>query len=158
MIRRASFTDLPQLILLAVEAHERSRYSDVHMDVACAERVVRQALMAPDKPAIGALACFVAEGGERIHGFLLGSMSRLYECLDVVIASDELFYVSKNGSPRMAAKLLNAFEQWAFQHPGRVIVRVTVNDAIVRPDRTAFWMSKRGYTHIGYAFEKEKLI
>lgn len=155
MIRRAKFSDLKQIIPLAIEAHSISRFAEVPMDYEMAERVCRQALMSSEVPQIGGTFCFVAEGEDGICGMMFGQMSRLYECLDAAIAHDLLFYVDRSAPPRAAEGLLNAFEEWAFSLDGRVMVRISVMDAIVRADLSALWMSRRGYRLSGYVFEKE---
>lgn len=157
MIRRAKFVDLKQMLLLAIEAHKVSRYSNFNMDLEAAERVARQCLMAPEKPSIGSVVCFVSEEDGLIDGILLGSVSRLYETLDITVVQDFLFFVAEYAGPRVAENLRDTFCDWAFQAKGHVLVRFMVNDAIVRPDKTAIWMARGGYRHIGYGFEKEKL-
>lgn len=158
MIRRAGFTDLPQLLLLALEAHKRSRYSDVELDMESAERLARQLMMmSPEKPEVGGHVCFVSDEDGKLTGFLAGSIQQFYGCLDIAIAQDFLFFVLPEAAAAVAQRLLDAFEAWAFGLPGRVVVRFVVNDAIVNPDRTGVWMARRGYQHIGYAFEKEKV-
>ena len=155
-IRHAKFTDLKRLIPLFIQAHAQSRYSDVPMDVGMAERVFRQAMMSSESPQVGGFVVFVVEQDAKIVGFLAGQLDLLYTCLDMAIAQNILFFVQKDAPPRAADKLIKAFEDWAFQWDGRVLLRLYVTDAIVRADHLAIWLNRKGLRHCGYAFEKEK--
>lgn len=156
MVRRGQFSDIPDILDICLKAHEVSRYRDVSLDKEAMRRVARQAMMNSSTVKAGNVICFVHETDDVVDGIFVGQVTRLYECLDVLLAQDFLFYVDPKSHPRAAKRLLEAFENWAFSSDNSVIVRIVVTDAIVRSDYTAIWLSRQGYRHCGYAFEKEK--
>lgn len=153
--RFATYADVPALVDMAMLAHERSRYARAaSLNLDAARRIARQSIAMDQTPDYGASAAFVVDDGEAAAGMLVGSIGRLYECLDVAVAYNFLLYVPDR-LPGAADALLEAFETWATSRAWNVVVRIGITDAIVDPKVAGRWLRWRGWKQTGAVFEKE---
>lgn len=147
-IRPAVREDLPAMIALGARMHAESAYAGFDYDTS---KLVEMGLHYIENPE----RCFLAVCEDNA-GFLLG-MHAGYICEYYfgrdLIASDLLLFVDpcKRGS-LAAAKLVKAFEEWAFAKGAREVC--PGSSTMVAPERTAKLYERLGYIVVGNLFKK----
>jgi GNAT superfamily N-acetyltransferase len=147
-IRPATREDLPAMIALGAKMHAESAYAGFDFDTSKLVDLGLHYIANPD-------TCF-AVVCEDDHGHLLGMhagyVSEYYFGRDL-IASDLLLFVDpgKRGS-LAAAKLVRAFEEWAFAKGAQEVC--PGSSTMVAPERTAKLYERLGYTVVGNLFKK----
>lgn len=156
-IRAAKFVDAREMLRLGQEAARASRYAafaslnDVQAKRAIVESVQRQ----QGKPGEGATICVVADNGVSLEGLLIGTAFPLYHGLDVLLATDIIWFASKAAHATTGLRLLRAFHKWAERHEGSIVIRHGMTDAIGEPDRVASAFKAAGFRACGHVYEKE---
>lgn len=156
-IRVAKFVDTREILRLCKEAAQASRYAsfasldDVHTKRAIVETIQRQ----QDRPGSGATICAVADNGTCLEGLLIGTAFPLYHGLDVLMATDIIWFASSAAHATTGLRLLKAFHKWAGRHDGSIVLRHGMTDAIGNPDRTAAAFRAAGFRACGQVYEKE---
>lgn len=153
-IRKAHFRDIPGIVDLAKEAHAASAYKDASISPENIKLIARQTVGSGWLPKSGSVI-FVSEGPDGIEGIFLGVVMQMYECLDMVIASNHFWYVREAGSAISGFALLTAFEGWVKDHFDRGIFRIGLSQAINGTDRLENVMKRGGYLRAGVTVEKE---
>ncbi len=150
MIRRANNRDIPQLMALAVRAHDRSIYrAKADMDVEHAKRVWAQAMAMPN-------ACiFVSDDANGLNGCIVGATSNLYEFLSVPLVMDQFFYVDEGAGASTALELMQAMWSWANEKFERFILRHAFVDAISGATDREWLMGRLGFRQSGHIYERE---
>jgi hypothetical protein len=154
IIRIAKFRDIPAIKALAEEAHGRSPYADCPMDAEKLALVARQAISSSFAGQAANSVILVADDGE-VHGVFVGAVMSLYECLDVVWATNSFWYVRKGGNARSAFRLLDAFHEWTIRRYDHVVFRVGLNATLNPTEGLERLMRHRGFTRSGVIVEKE---
>lgn len=155
MIRPAKFADIPEVVRLAHELVEMSRYGDVAvLDVAETKKVAMSCIsQQTDTPGSG--MTLVSDTGEGLNGMFVGIVRPFYEVCDIYMASNLIWHVSPGADARIAARLLKAFEKWASKADRKVIFRVGLSDAITDPVRAGKILQRCGLRLSGAVYEKE---
>lgn len=154
-VRQAEFRDIPAIVRLAQEAHSNSAYRDAMMNVEAIKLVARQAIAMSFGGGQRTTNILVAEEGGEIHGVFIGAVVHLYECLEVVLATNHFWYVSPKGNPRSGLMLLKAFCKWTEGSFDWVLYRIGLSSAIVDPERVEKVMTRQGFKRSGLIVEKE---
>lgn len=151
MIRAGRFGDIPQMIGLAREALRRSKYADIaNLQDGQARAVIAEAIGAAPH---GRSIVLVSERHDAVEGFLVGHAAPLY-CTDVLVAYDQFFYVAPSGSAAAALGLLRAFIRWAESSPDKMVIRMTMNDAITDLGQLDKMMQATGFNMTGLVYER----
>ena len=155
IIRPAKFVDIPKIVELLGTATSESKYATTApLNREQAKRVLVECIgVQADKP--GSAMCFIAERDGELIGIFLGVVRMLYECLDALMISNLVWYVTKDAGGRAALRLFDAFNEWADQAPGHKIYRYGLTDAFKEPELMAKLMARRGYRQSGVLMEKE---
>jgi len=145
------------MLRLCQEATAASRYAafsqlnDTQTKRALVEAVQRQ----KDQPDNGATICAVADNGTCLEGLLIGTAFPLYHGLDVLLATDIIWFASKSAHATTGLRLLRAFHKWAERHEGSIVIRHGMTDAIGEPERVASAFKAAGFRACGHVYEKE---
>jgi len=155
--RAARFADIPALVKLFATVHAASRYATFSgMDSQQAKAVLVSCIsqqMTPAGPNV--TMTLVCESDGQIDGVLVGVMRRAYEILDILIATDLIFYVRPESHAKVALELRRSFHSWADTWPGTYILRHGVTDAIGDPERSGSLYLTAGFRKAGAIYEKE---
>ena len=155
MIRKAKFGDIPRIVELLCEAHERSIYADTAtMDTAEAKRLVMQCIQRHGHKTEGGCVVFVAETQGAVQGFIIGTLTRHYHICRELAASDLFFYATPDSDPRAAPRLLDAMIEWAETNPKVIAITQGVTDVIDSECRASALYERRGFRRSGLMFER----
>ena len=96
---------------------------------------------------------FMAETGDRIHGFIAGGLRSMYYSNDKYL-SEYVYYVTQDSRGSYAAKgLLDSFYQWGRENNAKA-VEIGISTAI-DPERADKFMRNMGFNYMGANFYKE---
>lgn len=146
-IRRGTFDDIPGIIAIGKRGHAASENARYPFNEGKTKLLLAQLI-------IGKQTCiFVAVKDEAIVGFLLGQEETYVYC-DLRYATDIAVYAEAVGAGR---KLLDAFEHWAFVDRKVDQLLLGVSHGGASAQRTESLYRRRGYTHVGGIFTKQRL-
>lgn len=155
MIRAAKFGDLPRVAEILREAHERSIYAGLTFDDAEAKSILMQGMQRNGQTNEGG-ACFLVAEGERVEGFILGVLQRLYHVHKELTAQDLFLVATKQVEPRDPARLIAGFRKWAFANPRVVQVEIGATGVISDFRVTGRWLQRQGMQAYGGIYRQEK--
>lgn len=148
-IRPATVDDLPAMILMGAEMHKESIYRDRNYSYEKLLTDGRYMLQHPDRYFLA-----VAEDEKGTVGMYVGFITEFYFGYDTV-AYDLLLFVNQGRRGTLAAaRLIEAFTEWAFAN-GASEIRPGVSTGVM-VDRTAGLYERLGFESIGYIFRKVK--
>ncbi len=153
--RRAAFSDQPRLLEVMEDAQARSCFAGAQIDYGRAKMMLQHCIGMSGQARPGNSSTFVAEGGGQIQAFLVGTIAPLYECLNINLATDLIWYARAEADPRAAIGVLRHFHQWAAKCPGTVLIRHGITDAICDHERTGLALRRAGFRQCGAIYEKE---
>lgn len=150
MIRPAVHADIQSLLGLCERMFNESAYAQV-----CEyspEKMVHLLNLMVDTP--DEYFLYVAEKDGTIIGMYLGLLTEYYFSKDQM-AVDLALYVDREKRGGLAAvRLVQAFEDWAFERGAKEIVPATSTQ--VAPERTAQLYHLLGYEVVGNLFKKRR--
>jgi len=149
MIRVARFGDIPRLCELVIEAHGKSKYRDIKLNINLFKDLCKNCIVS------GNGCLFVCETKGTVEGYLIGAVDVLYQILTVKYATDLQFYVSENAG-RGAFGLMNSFLGWA-RDQKVYSVRIGAVDMIENYDRFSALLKRKGFAQEGILFEKRMM-
>lgn len=152
MIRLAQYRDVSALVSLFQEALSRSRYK-ASLDRISARKVVVDCIAAHDQ-GLCSVVLLVSERDDKIDGFFVGTLTRLFEVTDIYHAQNLLWYVTPGSSAAWA--LLKGFENWLADVDGEVVIDLGISDAVLKdPQALGRALARKGYRVSGTILEKE---
>ncbi len=155
MIRRAIAVDIPQIVALLKEGHERCRFaSEAQIDETYAKQLLHRMVMLHGGKGESGVGHFVAEQDGKIIGHIVGHKNRIGEIGDKFYTSDSLFYVAKDASPFVHVGLLKAFLKWSAEDPRVIRVIPGVSDMIQPYEIAAKIYETMGFTRMGAILER----
>ena len=150
-VRPALFADIPQIVELGKEALRRSKYAGfAELQVGEMRAVLAEAIAGASK---GRSVVLVSERHDAVQGVLVGAVTPLY-CTDVLMASNQFFYVAESGAATAALRLLRAFTRWVEQSDRKVVYRMHMNDAITDLGQLDKMMIAAGFSMSGLVYER----
>lgn len=154
-IRAAKFADIPEIVRLAKEALSRSKYADIANLEPVMVKDAAFYCIANHAPRPGGALAVVADTGDHLEGMFIGVVRPFYECLDIKVASNLIWYSSPSASANAGLGMERYFRRWANLAEGRVLIRYGLNDAINGPMRIGRILERQGFAHVGNMYEKE---
>jgi hypothetical protein len=130
-VRRANFVDIPRIVAISREAHERSIYAnnatfdEIQTKQLCARSIQRHG----HTNYCGTLV-LVSETSSVVHGFIIGLLDLVYPVLKELVATDLLFIGDDSADPRDAIKMVREVIRWAEGNPKVIEVHLGVTDAV----------------------------
>jgi hypothetical protein len=157
----ASFSEISDVIDVMEAAHRASKWALV--PGAAVDRKEAQAVLTRANQRMGLMKeggtlLNVAEHQGKIHGFMLGSIGRLYICGTLLCAYDEMLYVLPGGDPMDGIRLVKAYLDWAQQVKGvaNIILQQTDFIAGEHEDGVRRFYAHLGFKQTGTIFEKAR--
>jgi len=153
MIRPASFSDLPRMRTLLLEAYERSIYRTLgKVDLDATKKFLMQAIQHHGGEHAGSSFVVVAEAEGAVEGFLIGYLNRVYFVGDKLMATDTHTIVSARAPARAGVLLFDAFVSWAEANPNVAIIQPGATDAIEHWTGPERLFRSRGFRQHGVIF------
>ena len=147
MIRRARFSDVPRMVEILEEAYGRTRYATEELcgfDGKEARRVVFSSIQRDGHKIAGGTRVLVAETGNRVEGFLIGQIDRVYLVGDRLMASDVFWLATDDVDPRDPLDLVRGLVKWARSNPNVIEVQCGATDVLGGRERAG-----RALKHLG---------
>lgn len=145
MIRKGVISDFPQFWELGQRLLAQTPYAELEIDRASVSKTFGHCV----NSALG--CCFVAEHGGTLRGIILGVAQDLWWSRSRS-ASDLIFYAEVPGD---GARLLKAFEEWAWKVPRMGDVTVAQSSGI-DVDRMDALYRRRGFRRVGAVYTKTR--
>lgn len=153
MIRAAKFGDIPRLTALFEEGHKRSKYAQrATLDVKETKSLLMQSIQRHGGGHPGSTFVVVSERGERVDGFFIGVLQRVYHVAVELEATDLHFFMPVGSTD--TRKIISAFEEWAQANERVIAITLGVTDVIGDPDRTGVIYERRGYKKVGAIWQR----
>jgi len=147
--------DIPALIKLLEEAHQRSIYADVcGVDIGLATDLLSQGIWASKFDGSNSFAR-VSETDGTVEGFILGMAVPLYLIGDKLMVSDLFWLCSERVDPKDPIKLMKSLIEWGEQLPDVVEIRCGATPVIQSPEKASRLLKHLGMEPYGEFFKKE---
>lgn len=130
--RVAKFADIPEIVDLMRDSHERSRYADrtTFDEVDAKQMLVRSMQRQDHKTYMGSMV-LVSENSDGVNGFMLGIFDLVYPCLKELRATDLFFLMdTARADPRDAITMITHVKAWAYSNPKCIELVLGVTDAM----------------------------
>jgi len=145
---------MPALVALLTDMYERSKYRNiVDVDWKVAKSLLLQAITRQGAKCAGGSCVFVIDRSGYIEGFIVGILDRVYHIGAKLMATDLFYYVRPSSGAHDAAKLFDAFVDWARSVPDVIEIRNGATDAIGDFRRVEKWWQRRGMKQVGVIYE-----
>lgn len=145
-VRRAGFEDVEGIIEIGKRGHTASENARYPFNEQKTKLLLAQLI-------IGKKTClFVAEIDGKIVGFLMGQEEEYVYC-DLRYATDIAVYAEAVGAGR---RLLDRFEFWAFEERKVDQLLLGVSHGGASAKQTESLYRRRGFTHVGGIFTKQR--
>ena len=148
LIREARTTDVFAMVDILAKAQARSRYADVvKVDEPFARKMLAAVIQRNGGTNEGATFVQVAERGDDILAFIVGSLSRVYQIgeRDKLAAADNYLIGTEDCPPRVLTRLLDGYLHWADSNPRVVEVFVSHNDTMPGSEAFGPWYERNGF-------------
>ncbi len=157
-IRTMTFSDIPSLAALLGDAHRRSDYGRFGpYDEQRGKAFFVQCMQRNGAKTSGGTFCAVADRGGDVEAFIIGILQPIYHVMDVLEATDLLWYARDNAHAQSGARLLRAMHKWAVSCPDVRLIRQANTNAIVDPSRSKALLKRAKMTETGFVYEREIL-
>lgn len=131
MIRPAKFYDIVRIIELLDEMHEKSRYaSRVAIDYKVAHKLFAQCIQRHGGTNDGSSLVMVAVRDQKVEGFFVGMLDRVYHVGTKLRANDIYLYNSPRSHAPDMIRLFDAYLSWASSNPRVIEIMASWTDTI----------------------------
>ena len=151
-VRRAKFTDIPRIVELAEEAHERSIYNEteVQVDVQYMKRLLMTVIQRHGGKGEDATYVQVSERDGVVEGCLIVVAQRIQWVCNLLQVSDLFFYQSLKAYPNDAKLMMKGAIEWARSMKKKVYqIRFGAGNALGDYTRTAKLYERLGFSQKG---------
>lgn len=154
-VRAAKFSDIPGVIKVMIDAHERSVYAQTaEFDREDAKQLMARSIQRHGHKNMGGTLVLVSETDGVIQGFMIAMLDQVYPCLKQMVATDLLFILTEQADARDARHMLKAIEEWAEANPKVIELRLGVMGAISDWERASKLYRRLGFEQCGGIFNK----
>lgn len=155
MIRPAKFFDTVRIVDLMHEMHERSCYAQLDViDDRYAHKLVSNCIQRHGGSHDGAALVMVAVHDQKVEGFLIGILDRLYHLGTKLSANDLFLYTSKKCHPTDFVRLLETYISWAENNPKVGEIKLSWTDAVPGAERMGKMYEMKGFDYCGGIYSR----
>jgi GNAT superfamily N-acetyltransferase len=154
MLRTAKPNDTGRIVDLLAETHARSRYADLPFDRRFTYGLVQQAIQRNMGTNDGGCLVVVDVVDQKVEGFIIGTLSRVYLILDALSAKDLFLIASDKAGPLAARKLMGAYAEWASRNPKVYEIELTHTDVTPESARIGEIYERMGFEPFGHAYRR----
>lgn len=154
MIRPAKFADILRIVELLDEMCLHSKYNGVaSVSHKAAHRLLQQCIQRHGFTNDGGSFVMVAVRDQRVEGFMVGILDRVYHVTDMLAANDVFLYCTKKAHPTSGVRLFDAYVSWAKNNPKVVSIKASWTDAMAGSERIERMYEGKGFKRSGGIFE-----
>jgi hypothetical protein len=152
MIRVAKFADTPAIEGLLSRAHARSKYfGRTGINLKALNDMVMGLIAGQNQKGPQATYMVVAEQDEEVSGFMAGALSRAYNFLDGLVATD--VFLINEGGPIDAIRMVDGYLNWARGNPKVIEIGLSWSDALIGGEAAAKLYKRLGAKLVGEQYE-----
>jgi hypothetical protein len=154
VIRSAACRDIPAVEAMLREMYALSKYagrveiSDKAMRGVLESAVAMQAQNGPQ-----ATMFKIAEQGGKPVGFMIGSLARIYNIGNKLVAQDAFLYVRKGSATSHTFRLIDEYITWASANPKVIEINLSWVDALPGAARIGELYRRKGFAQTGEIYE-----
>ncbi len=155
-VRAAQFVDIPRIVEIMADAHQRSRdaESTTFDEIEAKQLLVRSIQRHGQTNYMGSLV-LVAERDRIVRGFVIGILDLVYPCLKELKVTDLLFIIGKGSAPGDARDMVLSLIEWGRNNPKVIKLLIGVTDDVSDWTRTAKLYESAGLEQCGGLFRIE---
>lgn len=156
-IRPSTFSDIPAIVEIIIDAHKRSIYADVcEVHVPTTKALLVRAIQRHGRASAGGSVVFVAERDGKVEGFIVGLLEPILGIGTKLYATDMFFLCSPRVDPRDPPRLVDALVTWAKSAPDCIQITMGVTDVVSdEPERAGRLLQRKGMRRSGAMFSME---
>lgn len=155
MIRPAKFFDTIRIVELLEKAHAQSKYVGVaEFSHKAAHKLIHQCIHRHGHTHEGGALVMVAVRDQRVEGFMVGILDRVYHVTDKLAANDVFLYCSDKAHPADFIKLFDAYVSWASNNPKVVEIKASWTDVLPDAERVSALYERKGFRRCGGIYER----
>lgn len=152
MIRPAKFGDIPSIFDMIVEGHSRSKYAGRDaVDAKECKSLLMGAIQRHGLKREGGTCVLVTE---RVDGFIMGILDRVYHVGTKLTAQDMFFYARATSFPQDRVGLLDAYIRWADSVPNVIEIRNGITDILGDVEKVELIYQRMGFRRCGVMVER----
>lgn len=156
MIRPAAPCDIPRLKELFAEMHAASKFIG---RVSISEKALHDLLLMTlgnmRRPIAGGTHFSVTVRKDRVEGFMIGILDRVYHIGTKLVAQDMFLHVSKNGFKTDVSRLIDDYIEWASGNPNVIDINLSWTDALPGAERISNLYRRKGFVRVGGIYERK---
>ena len=154
MMRNAKYADVPALAAMLGEVQAKSKYAfRAGIHTRSVEDLLISAVAGQNHRGPGGSFLQVVERDDKIVAFMVGSLGRVYNILDRLVASD-IFLISESDKPVDIIRLIDAYVAWAASNPKVIEIGLSWSDAVADDGHVLAKLYKRkGFRLVGEQYE-----
>jgi hypothetical protein len=156
MIRPAKFFDIVRIIELLDEMHDVSIYRDrTEIDYKAAHRLMAQAIQRHGFTNDGGACVIVSVRDQKVEGFFVGMLDRVYHIGTKLRANDLFFYCSPRCHPSDATNMFRTYVEWASNNPKVIEIMASWTDTLYGAERVEALYSATGFRPCGGIWSRD---
>ena len=153
MVRDATFSDVPALSKLLERAYRKSKYADrTGLHTKSVEQLFLGLVSGQRQNGPQASYLRVATKQDKVVGFLAGTLGRVYNVGEKLVASD-VFFISEGSYPKDLEALIDGYVEWASANPKVIEIGLSWSDAVRDGAALAKLYKRKGFTLVGEQYE-----
>ncbi len=156
MIRPATPSDIPRVKELFAEMHAASKFAN---RVPISERALHDLLLMAlgnrNRPIAGGTHFSVSTKKDRVEGFMIGLLDRVYHIGTKLVAQDMFLHVTKHGFKTDVSRLIDDYLNWADSNPNVIDINLSWTDALPGAERISNLYRRKGFMRIGGIYQRD---
>lgn len=156
MIRAALPSDFPRIKALFAEMHEGSKFAG---RTAISDRALHDLLLMAlgnrNRPIAGGTHFSVATKKDRVEGFMIGMLDRVYHIGTKLVAQDMFLHVTKDGFKTDVSRLIDDYLSWANSNPNVIEINLSWTDALPGAERVSNLYQRKGFVCVGGIYQRQ---
>ncbi len=146
-IRKANFVDIPALIAIGADAHEKSIYGPITTyDKETAKQLCARSMQRHGQTNYGGTLFLVSETDGEVRGFIIALLDQVYPCVEELSVTDLIFTGTDEMDPRDVIRMVKKVIAWGVANLKVIEIHLGVTDAVKGKD----WIRVgKMYEHLG---------
>lgn len=156
-IRIARYSDIPRMLEIYQDAHERSIYAEnVTIQKTAFKQLMARSMQRHGQHNEGGTFMLVSadDNSGEVHGFMVGLLDTVYPCTNELLATDLLFLCQPEADPYDAPRMVRALMRWAEKSDKVIEIRLGVTGAVGDWERTSKLYTRLGMEPYGAIFRR----
>ena len=155
MIRPATPSDIPRVKELFAEMHAASKFAG---RVAISDRALHDLLLMAlgnrNRPIVGGTHFSVAVRKDRVEGFMIGMLDRVYHIGTKLVAQDMFLNVTDKGFMGDFLRLIDDYVDWANGNPNVININLSWTNSLPDAERIESAYMRKGFSRAGGIYQR----